>query len=52
MTYFATYKAHGTQYTTKQFDTLTACELSVFGQASAPPRDSVKFYQLEKDSTG
>ena len=52
MIYYATWKAHGTTYQTKMCETLKEAEVLVFGIASAPQRDSVTFYQLEKDSTG
>jgi hypothetical protein len=51
MIYYATYKAHGTRYTSKQHDTLEAVEREVFGQAYAPSKDSVTFWQQQTNST-
>ena len=52
MIYYATWKAHGTRYTTKQqHDTLAACDREVFGQAYAPSKESVTFWQMLKETT-
>jgi hypothetical protein len=51
MIYYATWKAHGTRYISKQHDTLEAVELEVFGSAYAPQKDAVTFWQTQKVST-
>lgn len=49
--YYATWKAHGQTYQTKDHETLAACERDVFGRAYAPTRNSVRFWQVARDST-
>tara|TARA_R110001606_G_scaffold352579_1_gene502967 strand:- start:270 stop:431 length:162 start_codon:yes stop_codon:yes gene_type:complete len=51
MVYYATWRAHGTTFQSKQHATLEAAELEVFGIAFAPQRDAVTFWQVLKEST-
>jgi hypothetical protein len=50
VTYFATWKAHGTSYHAKA-ETMAQLEIKVFGRAYAPQRDQVAFYSTNKETS-